>query len=333
MQHSTNDEPMKDLTPMDDISRIETSDSATTRLAGPNSRRNFLKGAMATGLAAGGLGLLGKAAHAQTAGTSPDTATQIFSIAATAERLAVTFYTNAMNSASALGFTPEELTIIQAALIEEQIHELFFEKNGGVPLTSTFSFPAGAATFTDLNTFISTQQLLEGAFDSAFIAAAFEFSEMGMHDVARIAVQIAMVEEEHRELGNYIATAHGLTTPSVAAADATTAGTIATVLKAVDTTFSPADNWVFAPQLVPSVGAAPAVLTAAGFLSPVAGNTYSYAQVDFSATSSVSGLAAVAANVMYQSGPFVAAASTPTSAHLADPSGGIRGRAGAEFES
>ncbi len=313
---------------MDNTSRIETSDSVATKLTGPNSRRNFLKGAMATGLAAGGLGLLKGAAHAQT-GTAADTPTQIFSIAATAEQLAVTFYTNGMNNATALGLNAEELTIIQAALIEEQIHELFFVKNGGTPLTSTFSFPAGAKTFTDLNTFITTQQLLEGAFDSAFIAAAYEFSQMGMHDVARIAVQIAMIEEEHRELGNYIATAHGLMAPSTTNFDSSVTATDTTVLKAVDTAYSPADNWVFAPQLVPTVGAAVGVLKAAGFLSPITGNTYTYQQVDFSTGT----LATVAANVMYQSGPFVAAASTPTSAHVRESAGGIRGRAGTEFES
>ncbi|MGH2444254.1 MAG: hypothetical protein ACRDFX_13950, partial [Chloroflexota bacterium] len=164
---------------------------------------------------------------------------------------------------------------------------------GGVPLTSTFSFPSAGATFTDLPTFIKTQQQLEGAFDSAFIAAAFEFSTMGNSAVARIATQIAMVESEHRALGRDIANTHNISG------------------------YEPADNWVYAPQLVPTVGAAPAVLTAAGYLSPVAGNTYTYAQVDFS----TGALAAVAANVMYQDGPFVVAATPPTAAHVVGGSG------------
>lgn len=299
---------------MDDTLHIETSDSPTPHMTEPSSRLGFLKGAAAVGLAAGGLGLLKGAAHAQTG--AADTPAQIFSIAATAERLAVTFYTNGIANASALGLTSDEVTILQAALIEEQIHELFFEKNGGTALTSTFSFPQGARTFSDLNTFITTQQQLEGAFDSAFIAAAYEFSQMGNSDVARIAVQIAMVEDEHRALGNYIATAHGLTTPAFA-------------LTGVETQFSPADNWAFAPQLVPTVGAAVDVLKGAGYLAPASGNSYTYQQVDFT----TGALAAVAANVMYQSGPFVAMASTPTSAHVRDSTRGVRGRAGSEFES
>ncbi|MGH2443704.1 MAG: ferritin-like domain-containing protein, partial [Chloroflexota bacterium] len=167
---------MKEPTTMDHASDV-TGESIADKLNAAASRRNFLKGALAAGAAVGGASLLKVPAFAQT--SSPDTAVQIFSIAATAERLAVTFYTNGMNNATALGFTSDELAIIQAALIEEQIHELFFEKNGGVPLTSTFSFPSAGATFTDLPTFIKTQQQLEGAFDSAFIAAAFEFSTMG----------------------------------------------------------------------------------------------------------------------------------------------------------
>ncbi len=256
---------------MDDISPETAQNMLEATFAARATRRTFLKGAAVAGAAVAGAAAMPLSVGAQTP-TSPDTAAQILSIAATAERLAIAFYTNGMNNAAALGLTGENLAIIQAALIEEQIHELFFVANGGTPLTSTFSFPMGATTFTDLPTFIATQQQLEGAFDSAFIAAAYEFSLMGNPSLCRTACQIAMVESEHRALGRQIG---GLV---------------------------PADNWTFAPQTVPSVGAAPAVLTAAGYLSPVAGNTYTYAQVDFS----TGALAAVAANVMYQSGPFVA---------------------------
>lgn len=254
-----------------------------------SSRRNFLKGVAATGAAVTGLGLLNSSAHAQTAGPiiegvfSPDDPITIFSVAATAERLAVTFYTNGIMNASALGLSGANLDAIIAAAIEEQIHELFFEANGGVPLASTFSFPSGASTFTSLATFIATQQMLEGAFDSAFIAAVQEFAELGRPDLARIACQIAMIESEHRALGRYIG---GL---------------------------DPADNWAFAPQLVPSVGAAPGVLAGAGFLSPTTGNSYSYSQIDFTA----SPYAAVFGNVQFQA-PFTAGPSgTPTATQFA----------------
>lgn len=216
------------------------------------SRRGFLKGAAATGLAVAGAGALPALSAAADSGSDLiDTPQEIFNVAITAERLAITFYENGVANADALGLTGVNLDYIKAALIEEQIHEFFFAANGGMPLTSTFSFPAGMKTFTNLRTFIETQQLLEGVFDSAFIAAVYEFSVGGYHDLARTAAQIAMVEEGHREVG-------------------------LTIIN-----FDPADNIAFAPQLVSDVNDGPATLAKFGFLSPVPGNTYTYQQADF----------------------------------------------------
>ncbi len=271
------------------MTETESLETVATRLSEQfASRRNFLKTMLAASVGTSGAGLLLSSAHAQstttttttttTTGTTATTETPatIFSIAATAERLAVTFYSNGVANAAALGLTGASLDAVKGFLIEEQIHELFFEANGGKALTSTFSFPQGAATFTSLANFIATQQQLEGAFDSAFIAAAYEFAAMNNPAVARIAVQIAMIEEGHRTVGRFIG---GL---------------------------DPAEDNAFAPQLVPNVGAAPAVLAAAGFLSPVAGNTYSYTPQDFTSAS----LAPVFANIMQQK-PFAASATTP----------------------
>ncbi|GAC1520158.1 MAG: hypothetical protein NVS3B14_22070 [Ktedonobacteraceae bacterium] len=171
------------------------------------------------------------------------------SVAATAERLAVTFYSHGLAHADQLGLSWGSRAVIKAALVEEQIHELFFVANGGVPLTSTFSFPHGDETFENLGVFISTQQQLEGVFDSAFLAAIKEFADMGLSGLAQIAGQIATVEAEHRALGRFIG---GLV---------------------------PANNWAFSPVLVASVGAAPALVKEAGYLSPRPGNSYTYQQV------------------------------------------------------
>jgi len=196
-------------------------------------------------------------------GGTPGTAKSIFTIARTAEQLAVTFYTNGVKNAAALGFTPTQLGQIQAALVEEQLHQILFTAQGGDSLADTFSFPQGAKTFTDLQTFIATQQMLEGVFDSAFLAAVREFCEIGQPRLAQIASQIACIESEHRALGRAIA---GL---------------------------EPADNWTYAPVLVSFVADAPAAVTAAGFLSPVPGNTYKYAPVDTSTP-----------GIEYKDGPF-----------------------------
>ena len=220
-------------------------------------RRSMLKGVLAgaagaTGLALGVSTLLApsRTAHAQAAsGGCVDSVTTILSVAATAERLAVTFYSHGLAHADRLGLEGASWAAIKAALVEEQIHELFFVANGGKPLASTFSFPHGEETFEDLSVFIATQQQLEGVFDSAFLAAIKEFAELGQPGLAQIAGQIATVEAEHRALGRFIG---GLV---------------------------PADNWAFSPVLVPSVGAAPAIVQQAGYLSPRPGNSYTYKQV------------------------------------------------------
>jgi ferritin-like protein len=185
-------------------------------------------------------------------GDASDSIVSILTVARTAEQLAVTFYSNGIANASKLGITGDNLVYLKAALVEEQIHQQFFAANGGQSLATTFSFPKGAATFTDLTTFISTQQQLEGVFDSAFLAAIMEFAQLGRPDLAQIAGQVACIEAEHRALGRSIGN------------------------------LSPADNWAFTPVLVTSVGAAPTLVQQAGYLSPTTGNSYTYQEVSTS---------------------------------------------------
>ncbi len=247
-----------------------------------SSRRSILKNAAIAGLAVTGAGVLtGKAAHA--AATADDRPSfdptadhAIFTVARTAEQLAITFYTNGVKNAAALGITGDNLVYLKAALIEEQIHQIFFRTHGGASLAATFSFP-DPKTFTDLQTFIATQQTLEGAFDSAFLAAVKEFAQLGEPRHAQIAAQIAMVESEHRVLGRVIA---GL---------------------------SPADNWTYAPVLVHKVADAPGVLAGAGFLSPekYPNNSYTYQEVTFTdPANDPLGLSAIAATIMYKDVPY-----------------------------
>jgi hypothetical protein len=249
-----------------------TSTNSFPSLSARRSRRTLLRGAAgAAGLVVAGAGVL-SASPAYAKGTryvSPaggdqsqqqyrlssqraDSIVDILTVARTAEQLAVTFYTNGIANASKLGITGDNLAYLKAALVEEQIHQQFFTANGGKSLADTFSFPQGPQTFTDLKTFIATQQQLEGVFDSAFLAAIMEFAQLGRPDLAQIAGQIATVEAEHRALGRVIG---GLV---------------------------PADNWAFTPVLVTSVGAAPALVQKAGYLSPMSGNSYTYQQVDTS---------------------------------------------------
>jgi hypothetical protein len=175
-----------------------------------------------------------------------DSVKTILSIAATAEQLAITFYKHGIANHERMGIGYTETVWLKSAAQEEQIHLNLFESLGGAPLTNTFSFPCGESTFTNRANFIATQQQLEGDFDSAFLAAIVEFCNLGLPQYARISGQIACIEAEHRVLGRVIG---GFTT---------------------------ADNEAFAPALLDTVGQAPGVLKATGYLSPREGNRFTF---------------------------------------------------------
>lgn len=172
----------------------------------------------------------------------------IIDIARTAEQLAVTFYSNGYKNAAQLGLTGSNLAYIAAALEEEQLHESYWASLGGVSMASTFSFPNGSKTFHDLTTFIETQQEIEGYFDSAYLAAVKELSIQNQSSAAQVAAQVAIIEGEHRVLGRVIGN------------------------------LIPADDRAFSPVLVSSVADAVTVFKNSGYLSPTAGNSYSYSK-------------------------------------------------------
>lgn len=216
-----------------------------------SSRRKMILGGAAGVAGIAGLALAGQRAFASPI-DGPSCVTpikDILTIARTAERLAVTFYTHGLNHADEMGIHGDDAAYLRAALIEEQIHELFFAANGGGILASEFSFPEGPDTFTSVHRFIATQQQLEGVFDSAFLSAVREFAMQSRPDLAQISAQVACIEAEHRALGRSIV------------------GLI------------PADNWAFTPVLIGKVGDAPALVKKAGYLSPKKGNRYTYHQV------------------------------------------------------
>jgi hypothetical protein len=274
---------------MNDSADINAAAATRDLISNLASRRSFLKAGAAMTVAAG-VGFTALPTLAED--DDPSTVKDIFTVARTAEQLAVTFYTNGVRNAAVLGLAASEVEYLKAALIEEQIHQTFFTANGGNSLAATFSFPDGEETFENLNKFIATQQQLEGVFDAAFLAAVREFAEMetkGSPRLAQIAAQIAMVESEHRVLGREIAASHGI---SVLGPPAMGQGT------------SPADNWTYAPAVLDFVKNAPGVVAAAGYLSPKAGNTFAYRRVFFDGSGQDTlGLSGVAKNILYKDGP------------------------------
>jgi hypothetical protein len=223
------------------------------------SRRGLLKGALTTGLAIAGAGLLSKGPSgvALADSVSADGLTvaervhNIVSIACTAEQLAITMYTNAVTNNGVLGIGDGDINYIKAAAIEEQLHQDLLVSLGAVTLTSTFSFPGGAESFSDLGTFVTTLEAAEDVFISAYIAAVREFAILGLPEFSRIASQIATIEAQHRALGRDIG---GLDV---------------------------ANNFGYSPCTIQTVEDGPKALADAGFLSPTTGNSYTYAPVDF----------------------------------------------------
>ena len=225
-------------------------------LKAPKSRRSLLRGAVvgaagATGLAVAGTALWPRnAAHAAGAASTtctPDSVQTILNIAATAEQLAVTFYTYGIAAASELGITGQNFNYLTAAIVEEQLHLNLLVAAGGKPVTGTFSFPYGEKTFDDQGKFVTTLDQLETAFESAYLAAIRDFVYLQQPDLAVLAGQIVTVEAEHRALGRSIS-------PSI----------------------NTADNWAFTPVYVKSVADAANVLAGEGYLSPKGENSFSY---------------------------------------------------------
>ncbi|GCE03362.1 ferritin-like domain-containing protein [Dictyobacter aurantiacus] len=227
-----------------------------------HSRRSALKGAFVgvTGLAvaggAVGAGVLfteqpSQGAHAAAPNQATPVAnnqaiTAILNIAATAETLAVTFYSLVLSHADKLGLKEATRINLKATLVEEQLHLLFLNKQGAKSAAKNFSFPFGRDTFKNLELFLKTQQQLESAFVAAYLAAVKELAMLGRPDLAQVAAQLAAIESEHRVVGRLIGA------------------------------MLPIDNEAFPPLLLKNVAAAPAFLKGAGYLSPRKDNTFEF---------------------------------------------------------
>jgi hypothetical protein len=229
---------------------LKATEDLLASFRGPQSRRKLLRTAA---LGAAGTTLASAAAltalPVHTAAASENVVTEIFSIAATAETLAVTFYNNAIANAERLGLSGAALAAVKAFAREEDIHRGFFIANGGQVATQTFSFPCGETTFASLATFIETQQQLEVVFDSAFLLAVKIFADLNFEGhavLAQVGSQIACVEQGHLAVGRYIG------------------GLI------------PAEPYTFTPVLFTSLGQIVPTVQAAGYLSPKPGNSFSY---------------------------------------------------------
>lgn len=176
-------------------------------LTGQVSRARMLAGVGAAGAAlAVGPGLV-------SAQSATETVQDIINIADTAEHLAVTLLTAAVGNASQLGLTANGgllLSVVQAALAEEQYHADFLESAGAKTLTDTFTLPDPKIA-TDFTTFFTTVASLETAFVAAYLRASTEFSQMKNRQLAQVAMEIGGVEAEHRALARAALALNGTT--------------------------------------------------------------------------------------------------------------------------
>lgn len=182
------------------------------------TRAQMLKAAGAAGLALASVPAIASADTGSVAGTGRAAFTQypffpqvsgtytteaiqnIINVAVTAEYLAVTVLTAAVNSASTLGFNPLILQTVQAALAEEYYHLSFLRDGAGAqPLTTTFTVP-DPKILTDYTTFFETLEVAENIFVAAYMTATREFAELGQPTLAKYAYQVGATEAEHRVL-------------------------------------------------------------------------------------------------------------------------------------
>jgi hypothetical protein len=215
-----------------------------------SGRRAFLKGFGQLGVGASFVGLLGgtKVMAALSSGAAMDTANQIFQAAVIAEDLATTFYYNGLvgtvimdpalagpggTATSGTGNVPN-VDYLRAALNQEIQHANLLRAVGNFGSSSnadpvqTFYF--SPATFSNLNTFISTLSALENAFIGAYLNAIREFASLAARAAqsgngtdgpfggpysaaqlewfAEVAASIMGVECEHRVLGPVILNAN-----------------------------------------------------------------------------------------------------------------------------
>lgn len=232
---------------------LQATDALLKSFGRTASRRTMLKGALATaaGATLAASPIIANTVFAQS-NMNASLSSEIFSIAATAETLAVTFYNNALAHSGALGMSAYFRESFESIAYEEDLHRSFFIANGGKVATETFSFPKGMATFTNMWDFILTQQQLEAVFDSAFFLAVRLFAGAGAPAVSEIAAQVAAVEQGHLVTGRIFG---GLR----------------------------AEPYVFAPALFSALDQIVPAVKAAGYLSPTKGNsfTFSHARPEF----------------------------------------------------
>jgi hypothetical protein len=250
----------------------ERSDSATphtTPYAGSQTpedspaqattRKSFLKGAAAASAGAAGLGALGPAAalahgrhrrhgHDKHGGhgglTHGDV--EILKAAQIAEALAVTTYTNIINTAPFFkNLEDDDQGYLKAAVQEEMSHYLLEESLTKQPTPFTmFYYPA--KMFTDAQTTLNILVTLEDAFIAAYLVGVRQFSTP---DLRVTAARIMGIESDHRTLARVVG-------PGVASKDGGPIEQITGIQKMAESVDPPNNNGYERTLLLKNIGQA-----------------------------------------------------------------------------
>ena len=181
--------------------------ATTDPLMAASTRKDFFKGAAAAGAGAAGMGLLGPAAalahkkpkHKKGGLTASDV--EILKAAQIAEALAVTTYTNIINTAPFFKNIPgDDQQYLVAAREEEMSHYLLEEGVTKKPTAFT-SFYYPAKMFSDAQTTLNILVTLEDAFIAAYLVGVRDFSTA---DLRVTAARIMGIESDHRTLARVV---------------------------------------------------------------------------------------------------------------------------------
>jgi hypothetical protein len=222
----------------------------------PSTRMGFLKGAAAAGAGAAGLGVLGPAAamahtnrrhgkHAKHGGLT-GTDLEILKAAEIAEALAVTTYTNIINTAPFFKNIPvDDQGYLTGALQEEMSHYLLEEgvTKRATPFTAFYYPPK---MFSDAQTTLNILVTLEDAFIAAYLVGVRDFSTANLRVTA---ARIMGIESDHRTLARVVG-------PDVASGDGGPISAITGIQKVAESTEPPNNNGYERTLLLKDIGQA-----------------------------------------------------------------------------
>jgi Ferritin-like domain len=206
----------------------ETLDAWTA----PTTRKSFLKGAAVAGAGATSLGALAPAAAFASKGGLTHSDLKILGAAQIAEALAVTTYTNIINTSPFFKNIPhDDQNYLMGARQEEMSHYLLEESLTKKPSPfTTFYYPA--KMFEDAQTTLDILVTLEDAFIAAYLVGVRKFSTPNLRVTA---ARIMGIESDHRTLARVIG-------PDVAPGDGGPISSITGIQKTAESVSPPNNN-------------------------------------------------------------------------------------------